>query len=124
MIEPPRGAFYGIFKGAANFGACGHGIVDQIGVVAAQVNVPQPMALRKPARQSVALQQVTKRTASRHTVVAHRREDKNFVDRQLFGKEPVESYVGECATGETQMSRFVLSRSRAIERSIMISRTC
>src|SRR5262245_1983037 len=75
-------------------------------IIAAKINILQPAALREPVRQPVALQQIAKRAASRHALVAHRWKNEYFVDREFLGKEPVELYIGEYAAGETKVSRF------------------
>jgi len=90
-------------------------------IIAAKINILQPAALREPVRQPVALQQIAKRAASRHALVAHRWKNEYFVDREFFGKEPVELYIGEYAAGETRCRALVRLRSCVIERSMVRS---
>ena|SRR5215831_19607471 len=47
-------------------------------IIAAKINILQPAALREPVRQPVALQQIAKRAASRHALVAHRWKNEYF----------------------------------------------
>src|SRR6516165_10075074 len=71
-IEPPRRARDRIFLGAADVGTSRHRGVDEIRIIAAEIDVPQTMPLRKPVRKPIALQQIAKSAAGRHTFVAHR----------------------------------------------------
>src|SRR5580693_2824773 len=52
-------------------------------------------------------QQITKRAARRHALVAHRREDEDLVERQPFGENAIEPHIGKDAAGETEMPRLV-----------------
>ena len=57
--------------------------------------------------QTVTLQQIAKRAARRHALVAHGGEDENLIERQPFGENPIEPHIGKDAAGETEMPRLV-----------------
>ncbi len=58
-------------------------------------------------RQAVALLEIAERAAGRGALVAHRRKDEDFLERQLFGQHAVEPHIGEHAARDAEAARAV-----------------
>ena len=65
------------------------------------------MALFQPRSEPVAVEEELQGAADDEAVIAHRRHDEHFVDRQALGQEPIEPDIGEDAAGETEPAHAV-----------------
>src|SRR6516162_7404925 len=106
-IEPSRCTLHRCFSRPADVGGGRHGVVDEVGIVPAQVHVAQAMPLQKPTYQSIALQQITERSTGRHALVAHGREYEDFINWELFGENTIKAHIGENTAGKTKVASFV-----------------
>jgi hypothetical protein len=47
-----------------------------------------------------------KGAAGRHTFIAHRGVNEDFIDGKLFGKQAIEPHIGERTAGQTKVASF------------------
>ena len=76
----------------------------RVGVIAAEIDVAERMAVVEPGRRPSRCSRQASTPPTAQTFVAHRRENEQLVERQRLGQEPVELDVGEDAAGEAEVA--------------------
>src|SRR5262249_9110787 len=69
------------------------------------VDIVETMAVTQPGLGAVTLVQEGEPGADREALVAHRGKYEHFIQRQRFGKQPVEPHIGEQAAGKSELAR-------------------